>query len=108
VRMAVSLVRKRGRVGIFGGLPTASSKAELDINRIHYDELRLIGNFSYHPRYHRCALDLLASGQVPAGKLITTYPIEETQRALWDIRAGKVLKAVVIPNGGGNSIDRDS
>ena len=100
VRQSIQLVRKRGRVGLFGGLPTAAREVALDINLIHYNELRLIGNFSYHPRYHECALGLLASGGVRAAKLITVYPIEETRQGLYDIREGKVLKAVVVPNPG--------
>ena len=28
---------------------------ELDANRIHYDEIRVIGSFSYHPGFHRRA-----------------------------------------------------
>jgi L-iditol 2-dehydrogenase len=100
VTESVWLVRKRGRVGLFGGLPAAEKQAAIDINRVHYGEIRLIGNFSYHPRYHRHALELLASGAVRCGKLITRYPIEATRQGLTDIRDGNVLKAVVIPNEG--------
>lgn len=100
VRQSIQLVRKRGRVGLFGGLPTAAREVALDINVIHYNELRLVGNFSYQPRYHECALGLLASEGVRAGKLITVYPIEETRQGLHDIREGNVLKAVVVPNPG--------
>lgn len=100
VRQSILLVRKRGRVGLFGGLPAVAREVALDINLIHYSELRLVGNFSYHPRYHECALALLASGGVRAAKLITTYPIEATRQGLHDIRDGKVLKAVVVPNPG--------
>jgi L-iditol 2-dehydrogenase len=98
VRQSIQLVRKRGRVGLFGGLAAAAREVALDINWIHYNELRLVGNFSYHPRYHECALQLLASGAVRADDLITTYPLEETRQGLHDIRDGKVLKAVVVPN----------
>jgi L-iditol 2-dehydrogenase len=100
VCQSIQLVRKRGRIGLFGGLPSAEREVALDINLIHYNELRLVGNFSYHPRYHEYALRLLASGGVRAAKLITAYPIEETRQGLHDIRDGKVLKAVVVPNPG--------
>jgi L-iditol 2-dehydrogenase len=97
---SVWLVRKKGRVGLFGGLPAARREVPVDINRVHYGEISLIGNFSYHPRYHRKALELLASGAVNCDRLITRYDIGETQRGLFDIRDGNVLKAVVVPNGG--------
>jgi L-iditol 2-dehydrogenase len=100
VTQSVWLVRKRGRVGLFGGLPAAEKEAPLDINRVHYGEIRIIGNFSYHPRYHKRALELLASGGVRADKLITRYDIQETRQGLMDIRHGRVLKAVVVPNEG--------
>jgi L-iditol 2-dehydrogenase len=108
VRQSLKLARKRGRVGVFGGLPAAGAEVALDINRIHYDELRLVGNFSYHPRYHVCALELLLSGRVRADKLITQYPIEQTRQGLHDIRDGKILKAVVIPDMGGHTLDGNS
>jgi L-iditol 2-dehydrogenase len=100
VAQSVELVRKRGRVGLFGGLPAAEARVSLDINRVHYSELRLVGNFSYHPAYHVKSLELLAGGGIRADKLITSYPLEETGRALQEIRQGKVFKAVVIPNKG--------
>jgi L-iditol 2-dehydrogenase len=100
VTQSVWLVRKRGRIGLFGGLPAAQREAAIDINRVHYGELRLIGNFSYHPDYHKRSLALLASGAVRCDKLITAYRIEDTRQGLLDIRDGKVLKAVVIPNQG--------
>jgi L-iditol 2-dehydrogenase len=100
VTQSVWLVRKRGRVGLFGGLPVAKRETPIDINRVHYGEIRLVGNFSYHPRYHQQALQLLASGAIPCDKLITRYPLENTQQGLFDIRDGNVLKAVVTPNKG--------
>jgi L-iditol 2-dehydrogenase len=100
VTQSIWIVRKRGRVGLFGGLPAAEREAAIDINRVHYGEIKLVGNFSYHPRYHQQALALLASGAVRCDKLITRYPIEGTRQGLTDIRDGNVLKAVVVPNGG--------
>lgn len=100
VAASVWLARKKGRVGLFGGLPAARREVAIDINRVHYGEISVIGNFSYHPRYHQRALGLLASGAVRCDKLITRYDIGETQQGLFDIRDGNVLKAVVVPNGG--------
>jgi L-iditol 2-dehydrogenase len=87
-------------VGLFGGLPAAQKEAAIDINRVHYGEITVMGNFSYHPRYHQRALKLLASGAIRADNLITRYDITETKQGLLDIRDGSVLKAVVVPNEG--------
>ena len=100
IMQSVHLVRKRGRIGVFGGLPAAQSEVSLDMNRIHYGEIRLVGNFSYHPDYHRRALELLAAGAVRCDKLITPYSLHETERGLYDIKNGDVLKAVAIPTTG--------
>ena len=100
VRQAVHLVRKRGRVGVFGGLPSSEAEVSIDLNRVHYGEIWIIGNFSYHPRYHRRALELLAAGSIPCDKLITSYALDDTRKALQDAKEGKVLKAVVLPNQG--------
>jgi L-iditol 2-dehydrogenase len=100
VAQSVDLVRKRGRIGLFGGLPAAQAEVALNINKVHYSELRLLGNFSYHPRYHRDALRVLAEGGLDCEKLITTYPLEKTVDGFTDIRASRILKAVVIPNNG--------
>lgn len=95
---AVELVRKRGRIALFGGLPKQNSTVHLDGNRIHYNEISLVGTFSYHPRYHRLALALLSSGKVDAKKFITTYPLEDAEQAIFDARQGRVLKAVLVPS----------
>lgn len=95
VQQATWLVRKRGRIGLFGGLPVNQREVPLDINRIHYGELQLVGNFSYHPRQHQRALDLLASGAIDCDRLITTYSLDQTRQGLHDIRDGNVMKAVV-------------
>ncbi|HVN81054.1 MAG TPA: alcohol dehydrogenase catalytic domain-containing protein [Terriglobia bacterium] len=103
VVQSLQLVRKRGRVGIFGGLPAAQALVPIDVNRVHYGELRLIGNFSYHTRYHQKALEALTAGLVRTDKIITAYRLEETERALNDIKDANVLKAVVIPGTGEKS-----
>ena len=100
VRQSCDLVRRRGRIGIFCGLPPDQECVTLDVNRIHYHEQRIFGNFSYHPRYHPQALELLAAGAVDCEALITTYPLAAAEQALQDIRAGRVLKAVITPGKG--------
>lgn len=97
---AVNMVRKRGRVGLFGGLPKQDPITHLDSNRIHYDELLVMGNFSYHPDIHADALDLLNRDLIDADKIITaTYPLEEVQAAFQAAMRGDELKIVLAPHG---------
>ncbi|NDJ78175.1 MAG: alcohol dehydrogenase catalytic domain-containing protein [Chloroflexi bacterium] len=95
---AVNMVRKRGRVGLFGGLPKSDPITHLDSNRIHYDELSVIGNFSYHPSMHATALDLLDRGLIQASKIITaSYPLEQVQEAFAAAMNATELKVVLTP-----------
>ncbi len=97
---AVNMVRKRGRVGLFGGLPKDDPITQLDSNRIHYDELLVMGNFSYHPDIHADALDLLDRGLIDADQIITaTYPLEDVHAAFEDAMQGTALKVVLAPHG---------
>ena len=79
---AVELVRKRGTVVLFGGLPKSSPMTSLDANRIHYDEIRVVGSFSYHPDYHALALRLHRARADRQRAVIThTFPLEQVGEA---------------------------
>lgn len=96
---AVQMVRKRGRVILFGGLPKDDPITHLDSNRIHYDELRVIGSFSYHPSYHQVALDLLSRGQIDADKVVTaTFPLDRIADAFEAALSPTQLKVIMTPN----------
>ncbi len=96
---AVEVVRKRGRVGLFGGLPKDDPITPLDSNRIHYNEISVTGNFSYHPDMHAVALDLLDRGLIEADKIITAaYPIERVLDAFNAAMNATELKVVLTPN----------
>lgn len=95
-RQAVDMVCKGGKVLLFGGLPKADPMTTLDGNKIHYGEIEVIGTFSYHPRVHRQALDLLARGTLPADKIIThQFPLDEIERAYQTAAAGDALKVLL-------------
>ena len=95
-QQAVEAVRKKGAVVLFGGLPKAAPMTQLDANRIHYDEIRVIGSFSYHPDFHLRALQLLERGQVDPDAIIThTYPLDEVDQVFRTVAAGEALKVMV-------------
>jgi len=95
---AVEMVRKRGTIVLFGGLPKANPMTTLDGNIIHYGEIKVVGAFSYHPAYHELALDLLNRGVIPADRLISdTLPLEKVGKAFEAAASGDVLKVVVKP-----------
>jgi len=93
---AVEIVRKRGKVVLFGGLPKASPMVTLDSNRIHYGEIEVFGAFSYHPTVHELALDLIHRKVIPADLLVThTFGLDEIDEAFEVAAAGDALKVVV-------------
>jgi L-iditol 2-dehydrogenase len=95
---AVEMVRKRGTVVLFGGLPKANPMTTLDGNIIHYGEIEVVGAFSYHPTYHELALDLLNQGVIPADRLISeTFSLEKVGEAFEASASGDVIKVVVTP-----------
>ncbi len=53
---AVEAVRKRGKVILFGGLPKTAPMTTLNSNLIHYNELTVVGAFSYPATTHQQAL----------------------------------------------------
>lgn len=94
--LAVEIVRKGGKVMLFGGLPKANPQTTLDGNAIHYGEIEIIGAFSYHPRFHRLSLDLLAEGKLPVASVIThTFELDEIDKAYQTAASGKALKVVI-------------
>jgi L-iditol 2-dehydrogenase len=93
---AVEIVRKAGRVVLFGGLPKADPMTTLDSNRIHYGEIEVVGAFSYHPTFHELALDALHRGLIPADLLVThTFPLDKIGEAFETAASGEGLKVMV-------------
>lgn len=93
---AVELVRKRGKVVLFGGLPKDNPMITLDGNRIHYSEIHVVGTFSYHPSYHALALETIERGIVNSEDIIThTFPIDEINQAFQTAASGEALKVMV-------------
>jgi L-iditol 2-dehydrogenase len=97
---AVQMVRKGGKVVLFGGLPKANPMTTLNGNLIHYGEIEVIGAFSYHPTAHALALDLYRRDVLPVDRLIThRFPLERIADAFEAAAGGEGLKVLVLPNG---------
>jgi L-iditol 2-dehydrogenase len=93
---AVEMVRKGGRVVLFGGLPKSEPMTTLDANRIHYGEIEVVGAFSYHPTGHELALELLKRKAISAELLVThEFPLERVGEAFETADKGEGLKVVV-------------
>ena len=95
---AVRMAAKGGRILLFGGLPKDSSPPAIDLNLVHYNALHLMGTTIFAPRHYQTALELIASGNVPADKLIThRFKLTDFKNGAMMALDGKVLKAVFMP-----------
>jgi L-iditol 2-dehydrogenase len=93
---AVEIVRKGGKVVLFGGLPKANPIASLNSNLIHYGEIEVVGSFSYHPSVHENALNVIHRNLIPTEKLIThIFPLDRISEAFEMANGGQALKVLI-------------
>lgn len=91
------LVRKGGRVNLFGGCKSDTS-IKVDTRRIHYDEVQVIGVFHHTPEYIKKALDLIATGKIDVKQMIThKMPLKDVEKALKMQKNGESLKVLIEP-----------
>ncbi len=94
---AVELVRKGGRVNLFGGCPKGTA-VTFDTERIHYDQIALAGVFHNTPETFRKALERLSSGKFPVKEILTEErPLSELAVAFERMRRREVVKVVIRP-----------
>jgi L-iditol 2-dehydrogenase len=87
--LATELVRKGGAVNLFGG-PPAGTKAGFDTNLLHYRQIALKSPFHHRPETFRAALDLLASGRLPASAIVTgERPLAELPELFREMNAAQ-------------------
>ncbi len=71
-QQALALSREGGTVLEFGGCPPGT-KVELDAERVHYGEMRIMGAFHTTPLHFRKALNLISSRAIDVRPLITGH-----------------------------------
>lgn len=95
---ALRMVRSRGRVGFFGGLPADAPALAVQSNLIHYKECYVHGAHGSIPRQHRLALGLLGRRRLDLGPLIThRFPLAQVREAFAVAESHAGLKVVVEP-----------
>jgi len=96
---AVEMARRGGRIVFFGGLPKADPMVRLNANLIHYGEQVVMGAFSYHPRFHEEALEVLRRKVVRAEHFVThTRRLSQVGEAFAIAASGEALKVMVEPD----------
>ena len=93
---AVDLVRKRGRISLFAGF-SRDDTAVMDVNTIHYNELKVIGSFGLTRLQFTRALALIASGRLNLDALLThRFGLSEIEQALRVAEQGAAIKVAII------------
>ena len=93
VRGATALAKVRGTLVVvaFHGVPR-----EIDLQRVFWRELTIVGARVYERADFETAVELLAEGHIPADALITRIvPLSETAAAIADLEQGLAMKVLV-------------
>lgn len=95
---AIPIVKKRGRINLFAGLPKGTPPLSLDSNLLHYKEAYLFGSHGSTPRHHRMALELLSSGRIQAKKYIShNFSLDQIMEAFATVESRQGMKVIVNP-----------
>lgn len=95
---AIEMARKRGKIILFGGVSRSDPMTLLNSNLIHYNELDIVGSFSYPAISHEMALRLISQGKISSEKYITaTVPLEKIGEGFILAEQGKAMKVIVKP-----------
>ncbi|MCX2748743.1 alcohol dehydrogenase catalytic domain-containing protein [Arthrobacter sp. MI7-26] len=90
---ATSLARVRGTLVV---VAIHSQPRPVDLHRVFWRELTLLGARVYERRDFERAIELVADGTIPAQKLITgVVPLQEVASAFHALEAGQAMKLLV-------------
>lgn len=90
---ATALVKVRGTLVVVAIHPTPR---EIDLQRVFWRELRILGARVYQRTDFERAVELIADGTIPSELLITAIvPLSETRAAFDELEAGRAMKVLV-------------
>ncbi|MEU8609221.1 alcohol dehydrogenase catalytic domain-containing protein [Actinoplanes sp. NPDC048791] len=93
VRATTALAKVRGTIVV---VAIHAAAREIDLQRVFWRELRLLGARVYQRSDFERAIELLRRGVIPAAALISgVVPLEETATAVADLSAGRAMKILV-------------
>lgn len=99
VALATSLPKVRGTVVV---VAIHAQPRPVDLQRVFWRELTLVGARVYDRTDVETAADLVATGAVPTDRLITeVVPLTRVQDALDDLHGGRAMKVLVDVRSGG-------
>jgi L-iditol 2-dehydrogenase len=95
---AFTLVRSRGKIIFFGGLPKDNCHITVDSNDVHYREIAIFGAYAYSPKEFYTAMEYIETGKLPAEKFVThVLPLKQIKEGIDIIKKGLGIKVVLKP-----------
>lgn len=95
VAEALSLLGRRGRLNIFGGMPRGQEEVVIAANEVHYKELSIQGTSDSGPQHLQQAVDLIARGVVHAEEILSDKVFPSDVPALLSAGLTSGIKAFV-------------
>jgi L-iditol 2-dehydrogenase len=93
---ALKLVRKKGRVCFFAGIPKDDPVVPIDTNFIHYNEISVFGCFASNLQHYRQALALISEDTLPWDRFVThRFKLDDMVKAFAVVEAGQGIKSVI-------------
>lgn len=92
---AVGLAAKGGRVSLFAGF-TKGELGTMDINTIHYDELRVTGAFGLSRKDYESTLHMIADGRIDLSDMVThRFGLNDVAEAFAVAESGAAMKVAI-------------
>jgi len=93
---ALNLVRKKGRVCFFAGIPKDDPVLGIDTNLIHYNEVSVFGCFASNLQHYHQALGMVARNDIPWDRFLThRFSLNDMVKAYATVEAGEGIKMVI-------------
>lgn len=93
---AITLAGYGGRVSLFAGF-SKGELGQLDVNAIHYDEIRVTGAFGLSRLDYVTALGILDGGRIDTSDMIThRYPLARLDEAFGMAEGGGAMKVAIL------------
>ncbi|WP_243074261.1 zinc-binding dehydrogenase [Microbacterium sp. SS28] len=90
---ATDLAKVRGTIVV---VAIHSTPREINLQRVFWRELRILGARVYQRTDFEKAVELVAGGVIPTGALITLIvPLDRTQEAIGELEAGRAMKVLI-------------
>ena len=94
---AMNIIGKRGRISLFGGLPTETT-GFIDSNIIHYKEVSVHGSHASTAVQNRTILDFMSNGKILVKEFLSDpFSLEDIHKAFEALNKEEILKAIIQP-----------